>query len=199
MVPPPAVRRFAAAVATLAAVFASGACSGPRDVVDSSSGTQRFVAGDGTGTYLRPGSRPPAPVLRGRGIDGKPLDTSSMAGAPLVINVWGSWCAPCRREQPDLVRAARETAALGVRFVGINVRDAGTVAPQRHVERFDVPYPSFHDPGSQLVAQFRDVPPSAIPTTIVVDAAGRVAARVFGPISYEPLVDLVRRVVAEPS
>jgi thiol-disulfide isomerase/thioredoxin len=178
----------------LVAVLLAG-CSGSSGFVDTSSGSQRFVAGDGSGAFLPEAKRSLAPVLTGRSVHGAELDTSAYAGKVVVLNVWGSWCAPCKHEQPALERAWTATKALGVQFVGINVRDSSEVAPQRHVERFGVTYPSFFDPKSQLVARFRGV--QAIPSTLVLDRKGRLAARVYGEVGYDDLVALVRRVAAE--
>jgi len=113
----------------------------------------------------------------------------------LVLNVWGSWCAPCKKEQPGLQRAYADTAALGVRFVGIDVRDSRTAA-RAHLRRFAVTYPSLFDRSSELIARLRP-PPPAVPTTYVVDRHGRLAATVFGIVSYDALVAVIRRVAAE--
>lgn len=183
------------AAAALAASLLLPACGGSTGAVDTSSGGQRFLAGDGTGAFVPLGKREPAPVLTGSSIYGKELDTSAYAGKVLVLNVWGSWCAPCKKEQPALQRAADATGPLGVQFVGINVRDSSTVAPRRHAERYRVTYPSFFDPQSQLVARLRGV--QAIPSTLVVDRSGRVAARIFGEVGYDDLVAVIRQVAAE--
>ena len=138
--------------------------------------------------------RKAAPQLSGKTLDGDDLDVAELRGSIVVVNVWGSWCAPCKREQPELNRAAADLAADGVRFVGINVRDRTPANAQVHVRRYGVPYPSIFDPSAQLVAKLRDLPPSAIPSTVVIDREGRLAARVIGATSYDELVDLVRRV-----
>jgi thiol-disulfide isomerase/thioredoxin len=86
-----------------------------------------------------PEKRQPAPKLVGTTLDDKPF--SLTAGDVVVINVWGSWCAPCRAETPDLVRLANEYGDQGVRFVGINTRDNPDAA-KAFVRSFNVPYPS---------------------------------------------------------
>jgi len=170
------------------------ACQGSRREVESPVGGSGFRAGDGTATLLGKDDRRPAPNLRGTTLNGAALDVADLRGSVVVLNVWGSWCAPCKKEQPDLQRAADALAAEGVRFVGINVRDRTTGNALAHNRRFAVTYPSLFDPSARLVARFRDLPPSAIPTTVVLDRDGRVAARVLGATSYDELVALVRRV-----
>ena len=115
-----------------------------------------------------------------------------------MVNVWGSWCAPCRAEQPDLVEAAEETAG-DAEFVGINIRDASVDNARSFVRSFDVPYPSFYDPdGKALLAFSRVMPVRSPPTTFVLDEQGRVAAAIFGPLpSAGTLVDLVEDLAGE--
>lgn len=138
-----------------------------------------------------PDQRVPLPKVEGTTLDGKPMALSELTGKVVVINVWGSWCGPCRVETPDLVRVANETAKRGVRFVGIDTRD--TLAGARAFLRaFHVPYPSLNDPQGQVLLASKDVVPiSVVPTTVVVDRDGQVAARVIGPVTYTTLKGLL--------
>ena len=183
-------RTVAAGLATLALV----ACQGGDTGAGSPVGGSGFRVGDGTATLVVADDRRPAPTLRGSTLDGTSLDVADLLGSVVVLNVWGSWCGPCKKEQPDLQRAADQLAPEGVRFVGINVRDRTRGNALAHNRRYDVTYPSLFDPSARLVARFDDLPPSAIPTTVVLDRQGRIAARVLGATSYDELVDLVRRV-----
>jgi thiol-disulfide isomerase/thioredoxin len=142
-------------------------------------------------------SRPQGPELRGQTLDGDELALVDLRGHVVVINVWGSWCQPCRKEAPDLARVARETAALGVRFVGVDTRD-NIDAARAFVRTFEIPYPSLIDDDGSLMLTFNGViPVSAVPSTVVVDPAGHIAARVVGIISYGTLRGLVDNVLAE--
>jgi thiol-disulfide isomerase/thioredoxin len=69
------------------------------------------------------GGRSGAPDLRGKTLDGDRLAVADLRGHVVVMNMWGSWCQPCRKEAPDLARVARETSSRGVRFVGIGLVD----------------------------------------------------------------------------
>ena len=139
-------------------------------------GCSRDASGPGRG-LIPAAERRPAPALAGTTIDGTPYDGAALRGSPAVVNVWGSWCGPCKKEQPELNAVAREFA--DVRFVGVNVRD-DPAAARAHAQRYAVPYPSLHDADSSIVARFRDVPPSAVPSTVVLDAQGRIAALLIG-------------------
>jgi thiol-disulfide isomerase/thioredoxin len=138
-----------------------------------------------------PGKRVKAPALDGSTLDGEPFALSNLAGNIVMINVWGSWCAPCRAETPDLVRVAKENAGRGVRFVGINTRD-NPAAAKAFVRSFKVPYPSVADAEGQLLLNFRDtIPTSVVPTTVVIDRQGHIAARIIGPVTYNTLKGLL--------
>jgi len=183
-----------AAAAVLALALLATSCTGSRREVDSPVGGTGFRGGDGTATLLALDERRSAPPLRGTTLEGVPFDVADLRGSIVVLNVWGSWCAPCKKEQPDLQRVATDLGSDGVRVVGINVRDRTKGNALAHVRRYNVTYPSLFDPSSRLVGRFDDLPPTAIPSTLILDRDGRVAARVIGGTTYDELVALVRRV-----
>jgi len=158
-----------------------------------------FVGGDGTITVIAADERVAAPALIGTTVDEQPYDMADDRGKVLVVNVWGSWCPPCRKEAPELVRAHERLTAGGkssdVAFVGIDTRDPSRAAAKAYQRKFNVPYPSVYDPSGTLLLGFADsLPPSAIPSTLVIDEQGRVAARVLGGITAATLEDLVQQV-----
>ena len=114
------------------------------------------------------------------------------------MNVWWSLCPPCREEMPDLVRASRELDGQAA-FLGINIRDHAVESARLFDKQFDVPYPSVYSPdGRALLAFSGTLTPRTIPSTVVLDARGRIAATVIGPIpSRSTFVELVRDVAAE--
>lgn len=149
------------------------------------------------GSVMPPADRGEPITLSGPALGGGPdLITTTWRGAPVVVNVWGSWCAPCRKEAPDLQRVATETAPLGVRFLGINVRDNDPAAIAFE-KAFRIPYPSIADPDQLVLFQFDSYIPPAVPTTHILDAQGRVAAQFVGPVTYPDLLNNVRIVLTE--
>ena len=131
--------------------------------------------------------RPSLPAAFGTTMAGRRVTLSHFRGSVLILNIWGSWCGPCRAEAPDLARTARAFTAQDVRFLGIDTRDSPAAA-QAFVRRFHIPYPSIDDRHGQLLAQFNGiVPVSAVPSTVVVDAEGRIAARVVGRVDQKTL------------
>lgn len=149
-----------------------------------------FVAGSTGLTRVAPDQRRPAPSATGTGLDGEQL-TTAHPGKVVVVNVWGSWCAPCRKEAPDLVAAHQQVRDRAV-FIGIDTRDPDPAPARAFVRNFGVDYPSIHDPQGRTLLEFSgELPPSGIPSTLVVDPQGRVAARVIGTIDTNTLVGLV--------
>lgn len=170
--------------------------SGSSDNVASSQGG--FVSGDGGVTILPVGKRPAAPVVSGPtlGDEKTSLSTQASAGKVLVLNVWGSWCAPCRAEAPDLVRAAEQTKDRAD-FIGLNTRDLDPLPAQAFVRSFGISYPSIYDPSGRLLLDFSSqLPPSGIPSTLVVDKDGKVAARIIGKTTEATLVGVIDDVAA---
>ena len=159
-------------------------------------GDKGYVDGQGIITRLPPAERKTPGVVEGETLEGKPLALDDFEGRVVVLNVWGSWCPPCRKEAPILGEAARELDKRDVVFVGINTRDASQDQGLAFQRRYDVPYPSLFDPsGRTLLAFAGTLNPSAIPSTVVLDEQGRVAASILGEIpSRRTLVDLVEDV-----
>lgn len=120
-------------------------------------------------------------------LDDRQLDSADLRGRVAVFNVWGSWCVPCRTEAPDLVRAA-EKYSDEVQFVGINLRDSPDAA-RAFERRYAVPYPSVRseDSSTAMLAFGSYLSAAAVPSTVIVDPEGRVAARMLGPTTYSTL------------
>jgi thiol-disulfide isomerase/thioredoxin len=142
------------------------------------------------------GERHVAPSIAGPTVGGGRLDLGSFAGQVVVLNFWGSWCAPCRDEASGLEGAYQATRGQGVQFVGIDERDSDSQAGI-FLRSLRIGYPSLSDRTGELLVRFRDLPPTAIPSTLVLDRRGRIAARVIGETTYSELVPVVRSLAAE--
>lgn len=187
------VRIQMAALTAVALLALTGCSSGSSSEATGTS----FVAGDGSIVLLDPAERVAAPDLVGTTLDGQQLSSAGLAGDVLVVNVWASWCAPCRSEAPSLERLSKEFADQGVSFIGLNTRDSDTSA-RSFVERFGITYPNVIDRDGVLQLGFRDsLPPRAIPSTLVIDRSGRVAARVLGAVSESSLRGVIEAVADE--
>jgi len=140
--------------------------------------------------------RPIGPDISGPALTGGRLDTSRWRGHAVVVNFWGSWCVPCREEAPVLARVARDTRFLGVRFLGIDIREdpSAGLAFEQH---YSIGYPSISDPGDLIAARFGTAAPAATPSTYIIDAQGRIAWAWFGATSYSQL-DLAVTLAAGP-
>lgn len=158
-----------------------------------------YIEGSGAVTIVEPADRQPAPEFSGPllGSEEEEFDLGSALGDVVVLNVWGSWCPPCRKEAPDLQAVHEQLSPEGVRFVGVNTRDNTTDA-LGFEEQFGVTYPSVVDTDGRRMLAFRDtLSPNAIPSTLVIDRGGDLAVRVLGPITESSLRELVSDVLAE--
>ena len=149
---------------------------------------QSFIAGNGVATFIPQADRKAAPAISGPTLDGGSFTAST--GKVLVLNVWASWCSPCRAEAPALQELSINHPE--VQFLGVLTRDS-LVAARAFVERFGIQYPSLVD--DAILLKFHgQLTPNAIPTTLIIDTQGRIAARVSGEVTYSALEDLIERV-----
>ncbi|MCT2150394.1 TlpA family protein disulfide reductase [Dermabacter vaginalis] len=156
-----------------------------------------YVEGSGVSTEVSVEKRGDAYDFTGETFDGETFTLSEKRGAPVVLNVWYASCAPCRKEAPDLVKLHEKYAGEGVEFIGINVRDEAGPA-QAFEKKFSIPYPSIPDrDGAILYALRGQVSPNAVPSTLVFDKQGRVAARISGLADPSILSAMIDRVLAE--
>ena len=171
------------------------ACSGSSDV--ASEANAGYVSGDGVVVEIPPGGRADPLEIRGTTYDGDDFDSTALRRAPLLINVWYASCPPCRVEAPALKAVHSEYRALGVGFAGVNTRDkAGPAAAFE--ETFGITYPSIPDPDGAVIASLDgNVSPNAVPTTLILDVEGRVAARIAGAADQSTLESLLDAVLAE--
>jgi hypothetical protein len=157
----------------------------------SSIAEESFVSGNGSISYIKPSDRIAAPALSGMTLSGK--NYTYDVGQVAVVNVWASWCAPCRAEAPTL--AALSEKYTDVAFMGILTRD-NPVNAEAFARRFALPYPTLID-DAVLIGFRKSLPANAIPSTVLIDKRGNVAARVSGEVTYSSLAELIEKVSAE--
>jgi len=156
-----------------------------------SSSQKSFVSGNGSVTFIKAADRIKAPVLAGMTLSGR--NYSNATGRVTVVNVWASWCAPCRAEIPTLIALSKKYSE--VTFIGILTRDNPPTA-EAFARRFAMPYPTLID-DSLLLGFKGSLPANAIPSTVVIDKNGMVAGRISGQVTYASLSNLIVRVSAE--
>lgn len=187
---------LACAVAAAAALITS--CSGGQAVQSGpGSGDTNYVNQSVGTTTFKAGQRPSAPSVSGTTLTGGGLKLSQYRGKVVVLNFWASWCAPCRAEAPAMAQLSGTYAGRGVQFVGVNVRDPGKANAEAFDRNLGISYPSLYDPAGEVLLAFREtVPPSGIPSTLVIDRTGHIAARVIGQVSYSGLKQMLSQVSA---
>lgn len=193
-------RRVVGVLATGVVLVVAG-CAAGSDAVRQG-GTFDFVSPGGKTTifYDPPSTRGAVGAVSGPDLmrQGATIRLSDYLSKVVVINLWGQWCGPCRAEASQLEKVSRATADKGVQFVGIDVRDAQRQAPQDFVVDHHVSYPSIWDPPMRtVVALGANYPTSVIPSTVVLDRRGRVAAVYLVALLAEDLQPTVERVAAE--
>jgi thiol-disulfide isomerase/thioredoxin len=157
----------------------------------SSMAEESFVSGNGSVSYIKASDRIAAPALSGMTLSGN--NYTYNVGQVAVVNVWASWCAPCRAEAPTL--AALTEKYTDVAFIGILTRD-NPVNAEAFARRFALPYPTLID-DSVLIGFRKSLPANAIPSTVLIDKRGNVAARISGEVTYSSLSELIEKVRAE--
>jgi thiol-disulfide isomerase/thioredoxin len=181
------------AAVLLSAVACDGGATAQQTAVGNGSS---FVAGSYSTTVYQRGARPAAPQVTGTTLSGGRFQLSAERGAVVVLNFWGSWCTPCREEAPAFGALARHFSGAGVRFVGVDIRDNAPSA-EAFMRTFRISYPSLNDPNDAIALDFNGtVPPAGIPTTLVIDRSGRIAARIIGTASYNGLSALIAQASA---
>ncbi|WP_405903363.1 TlpA family protein disulfide reductase [Streptomyces sp. NBC_00656] len=193
-------RRFtllAAPAAAVALALTLSACGSGGTT--GGGGDTNFVTGNGGISTSAKGERADAPKLDGESLDGEKLDLADYKGKIIVLNVWGSWCAPCRLESKYFNKVAKETKDQGVQFVGINTRDPERAQAISFEKDFKVTYPSFYDKTGRLLLRFPKgtLKLQSIPSTVVIDRDGKLAARFVGPVDDTNLHKMIDPLIAE--
>jgi thiol-disulfide isomerase/thioredoxin len=146
-------------------------------------------------TRIPPEQRQELPIVSGPALgSNRTISSQDYRGKVVVINVWGSWCPPCRKEAPDLQAASVETKD-SAQFIGITSKDYDPAPAEAFVRSFQITYPSIYDPNGKVLLAFAgELPPSAIPSTMIIDRQGRLAVRVLSEVSKITLVDMINDV-----
>jgi peroxiredoxin len=189
--------RRALLAAAAALVTLTGCASGEERADVTNGGEFRFVAGTPAGEVIPEPERAAAPDFGGTLLGGGEWTSDALAGQIAVLNFWGSWCPPCRVETPEFQEVHAEVRDRGVAFLGLNVKEPDEQFAQAFVDSKGIEFPSLYDPAGEVALAFRDYPATAIPSTIVLDRDGRVAAVYTGAVAQDDLRAVIDRLLGE--
>ncbi|GAB3306114.1 redoxin domain-containing protein [Epidermidibacterium keratini] len=173
----------------------AGCTSG--NVAPSQTGSEyRFVEAQPKGEVIAKDDRQDAPDVTGELMDGSSFELAELDGSIVVINFWASWCAPCRVEVPDLQQVYTTYQPQGVELIGVLVRDSKSNG-EAYTQQVGMTYPSIFDPKGVVALQLRDFPIGSIPSTVVVDKSGKVAAAYIGAVDLQSLTKTIDTLLGE--
>jgi thiol-disulfide isomerase/thioredoxin len=186
--------KSARVVAGLLVMLAAAGCAG-KSAVDTGPGDDKNVQG-GTGNLIDlSGHDYHARDVSGTSLTGQRVSLADLPGRLKVVNFWGSWCAPCVSEEPGLAELAKQYAAKGVSFLGIDERD-NTASAVAFEHKYGVTYPSIFDRYATLLLAFPGAVPATTPTTIIVGTGGKLLAKIPGEVEYTYLRDQIDHYLA---
>jgi len=190
--------RWVALVA--AALLALTSCTTGEDAVVRGSEFTFVSPGGKTTIHYKGADRQPL-ELAGSDLmhEGKTLSTADFENKVVVINIWGTWCGPCRTEAPELQRVYEKTKDEGVVVLGIDVRDYSRTVSQDFMRDRGLTYPSIFDPPGRSLLALKGYPRNIVPSTIVLDRQHRVATVFLKPLLAEDLLPVVRDLAREPA
>ncbi|WP_167194522.1 TlpA family protein disulfide reductase [Brevibacterium pigmentatum] len=176
--------------------LALSACSENDELADQAGSDQGYVSGSGVVSRVPAEDRGEPLDLSFETLDGKTVSLADLRPTTVVINLWYAACPPCRKEAPDL-KSVSEEFGDKAQFIGVNVRDQEAAA-NAFIQNYQVPYPNMLDSNGEMVSLLSGVlPPQATPSTVVLDAKGRAAARVVGEVDASTLKGLIEDVQSE--
>jgi thiol-disulfide isomerase/thioredoxin len=165
------------ALAVFAGTTLLSGCAVGKDAVVQGSDFSFVSPGGKVDIFYPESERKTLPDLSGDSLEqqGAQIHLSDYAGKIVVLNIWGSWCGPCRDEAPELSNVFDQEKAKGVQVVGIDVRDDRSRA-QDFVQNNKISYPSIFDPAGRSLLALKGYPRNVVPSTILLDRRHRVAA-----------------------
>ncbi|MEU5220104.1 TlpA disulfide reductase family protein [Streptomyces sp. NPDC020807] len=187
-------------VGVLTAAVTLSACSGDNNGKSGGGGGTNFVTNTGGIATVAKGERTAPEKIAGETLEGEQLDVADLKGKVVVLNVWGSWCGPCRAEAPHFAKVAKELKGQDVEFVGLNTRDPNKQPAIAFEKDYGVPYPSLYDPQGKLILfgfPKGTLNPQAIPSTVVLDKEGKIAARSLMALDDEKLRSMIEPLLKE--
>ena len=189
-------RRAVVTVAAVAAVLLAGGVTMAFTGGGGLQAGESYVDGNQAALQYRAGYRPLVPDFSGSTLTGAPVSFSAYRGKVVVLNFWGSWCAPCQAEGPTLAALSAQYSRAGVAFLGVDIQDT-PVNAEAFEQGFGIKYPSINDSGGAIALDIRAaVLVSDTPTTLVIDRTGRLADVIRGTATYSVLNSMLSEVAS---
>ena len=156
-----------------------------------------FVAADGSAVLRDESERTAAPELVFDGISpAATWSVESARGSVVLLNVWGPWCAPCRKEFPDLQKLSETLGPDGLEIVGVATRTTAT-SVTAFTSAQKISFRQVADFDSLIVSSISGVPSSTVPSSILIDRKGRVAGWVLGAADPVLLKSMLKSLLEE--
>ena len=120
------------------------------------------------------------PPYTAKMIDGKTFDVAAEHGTVVFLNLWATWCGPCRFEIPELQSMHNKYASRGFKVVGVSLDDTGVEGVKEFVTKNSMTYPIAYDPDGKIAAILQS---SVLPTSVIVDRSGHIVWKRYGAVS----------------
>jgi peroxiredoxin len=185
------MRRLLPALLTLGVLLGVAGCSSDTDRSPAEAPQTSRQAQAGTSYETNP---VPAPDLTLETMDGRQINLADQNGKVVLVNFWATWCAPCRKEIPDLINLYSEMKDEGLMIVGIAVDQEGAEVVEPYVQKQDINYPIVLDPDQSTEKHFDAM--YGLPTTYVVNPEGKIVRRVLGVFPVEEMTPTLKNMLA---
>lgn len=130
-----------------------------------------------------------APDFELKTLDGKPAKLSDYKGKRVILNIWATWCPPCREEMPDMQRFYEKYKNQNVEILAVNLLEAGSLRETKaFVQEFGIQFPVLLDENSKVSGMYHA---TAIPTSFLIDSNGIIRHKIVGAMSYDWMVNQV--------
>jgi peroxiredoxin len=170
------------------------ACSGGKSQTKPSKPDTTTAAAASSKADTASRKLPDAPDFTLQKMDGQSFTLSDHKGQVVILNIWATWCPPCRKEIPDFIKIQKKLKDKGILFAGVSVDKKGWSAVRPFAKKYDINYPIMVDNGtvSRKYGPFR-----AIPVTFIINKKGKIAYAGAGMIKGKSLEKVLEKMADE--
>ena len=124
----------------------------------------------------------PAPTFQALRLDGTVAELADYRGKVILLNVWATWCQPCRAEMPSMERLQRRFAGSDFHVVAVSVDQAASAVVRQFARELGLTFDILHDPTSAIQTAYRT---SGVPESWVIDRSGTIVKKVIGATEWD--------------